>query len=248
QCPYLLSDYSKHKNMPNTSSSQSFTSFVTGWLIRHRYFVEQLMCASSLDETNRISLEDQQSLVTQFLSHCLQYYQEKFAAVSVAGDNVFTFFCPPWFNSYAKLILWVGDFKPSLVFKLTEVSVDDLTRHQKDRISSLKSETRRKEREVMRDFALVQQSVADPPVMLAARRVGAVGMVDGEETDLEEAMEVLKAGMAAAMNNADQLRCSTVGKVVEILTPPQAIKVLKTIGELHLRLREVNSERDHQRA
>ncbi|CAA7031077.1 unnamed protein product [Microthlaspi erraticum] len=230
--------------MTITSSSQSFTSFVNGWLVRHRYFVEQLACASSFDGT---TLEEQQSLVTQFLSHCLQYYQKKSATVSVAGDNVFTFFCPPWFSSYAKLILWVGDFRPSLVFKLTASSVDDLTRHQEDRISSLRSETRRKERDVMRDFALVQQSVADPPVMLAARRVGAMGMVDGEESDLEDAMEVLKAGMAAAMNNADQLRCSTVGRVVEILTPSQAIKVLRTIGELHLRLRDmVGLERDHE--
>ncbi|CAN8294518.1 unnamed protein product [Cochlearia groenlandica] len=232
--------------MPHNTTSQSFSSFVNGWLIRHRYFVEHLMCASSLDETETITLEEQQSLVTQFLSHCLQYYQEKSAAVSLAGDNVFTFFFPPWFSSYAKLIIWVGDFKPSLVFKLTKASVKDLTRHQEDRISCLVSETRRKERDLMRDFALVQQSVADPPVMMAARRVGAIGMVDGEESDMEDAIEVLKAGMAAAMNNADQLRCSTVGKVVEILTPSQAIKVLKTIGELHLRLREiVGSERDH---
>ncbi|KAG2267740.1 hypothetical protein Bca52824_062295 [Brassica carinata] len=200
--------------MPITSSSETFSSFVNGWLIRHRYFIEQLTCAS----TNRITLEEQQSLVTQFLSHCLQYYQEKSSAVSVAGDNVFTFFCPPWFTSYARLILWVGDFKPSLVFKLTDSSVDDLTRHQRDRISSLRSETRRRERDVMRDFALVQQSVADPPVMLAARRVGARGMVDGEGSDLEEAMDVLKSGMARAMNRADELRCSTVGRVVEILT------------------------------
>ncbi|KAJ0237632.1 Protein RESPONSE TO ABA AND SALT 1 [Hirschfeldia incana] len=234
--------------MPITSSSQSFSSFVNGWLIRHRYFVEQLTCASSYEETNRIALEEQQqSLVTQFLSHCLQYYQEKSSAVSLAGDNVFTFFCPPWFSPYARLILWVGDFKPSLVFKLTDSSVGDLSRHQRDRISSLRSETRRKERDVMRDYALVQQSVADPPVMLAARRVGARGMVDGDESDLEEAMEVLKRGMARAMNKADELRCSTVGKVVEILTPSQAVKVLRTIGELHLRLRElVGLERDHE--
>ncbi|KAF8110047.1 hypothetical protein N665_0088s0059 [Sinapis alba] len=231
--------------MPITNSSQTFSSFVNGWLIRHRYFVEHLTCASSFDETNRISLEDhQQSLVTQFLSHCLQYYQEKSSAVSLSGDNVFTFFCPPWFTSYARLILWVGDFKPSLVFKLTDSSVDDLTRHQRDRISSLRVETRRKERDLMRDFALVQQSVADPPVMLAARRVGARGMVDGEESDLEEAMEVLKSGMARTMNNADELRCSTVGKVMEILTPSQAVKVLRMIGELHLRLREL--ERDQE--
>ncbi|KAG2260027.1 hypothetical protein Bca52824_079321 [Brassica carinata] len=226
--------------MPITTSSQSFTSFANGWLIRHRHFVEQLTCASSIDETNRITLQDQQFLVTQFLSHCLQYYQEKSSAVSVAGDNVFTFFSPPWFtSSYARLILWVGDFKPSLVFKLTDSTVDDLTRHQRDRILTLRAETRRRERDVMRDFALVQQSVADPPVMLAARGVGAMGMVDGEESDLEEAMEVLKNGMAAAMNDADELRCATVGRVVEILTTSQAVKVLRTIGELHLRLREL---------
>ncbi|KAL0732570.1 hypothetical protein Bca4012_008779 [Brassica carinata] len=217
----------------------TFTSFANGWLIRHRHFVEQLTCASSFSETNRITPQDQQFLVTQFLSHCLQYYQEKSSAVSVAGDTVFTFFSPPWFTSYAKLILWVGDFRPSLVFKLTDSSVGDLTRHQRDRISSLRSETRRRERDVMRDFALVQQSVADPPVMLAARRVGARGMVDGEGSDLEEAMDVLKNGMAAAMNEADELRCATVGRVVEILTTGQAVKVLRMIGELHLRLREL---------
>lgn len=100
----------------------------------------------------------------------------------------------------------------------------------------------------MRGFALLQQSVADPPLMLPTKRVGAVGLRDGEQSEMEEAMEVLKAKMKEAMKNADQLRCLTVEKVVEILNPRQAIKMLRAVGEFYLRLRDLGAQIDNPSA
>ncbi|KAJ4895540.1 RESPONSE TO ABA AND SALT 1 [Raphanus sativus] len=211
--------------MPITTSSQSFTSFANGWLIRHRHFVEQLTCASSFDETNRITLQDQQFLVTQFLTHCLQYYQEKSSAVSVAGDNVFTFFSPP-------LQAFAGVQTHGLLRRRP---------HSPPERPDLESPVGDEEERERRDARLRAGSAerGGSAGGGGGERSGGEGMVDGEESDLEEAMEVLKNGMAAAMNSADELRCATVGKVVEILTTSQAVKVLRTIGELHLRLREL---------
>ncbi|XP_010511109.1 PREDICTED: transcription factor TGA4-like [Camelina sativa] len=223
--------------MPIISSSETFTSFFNDWLLRHRQLIQQL--AHFDDETISVTPEEEESLVTQFLSHCLQYYQEKSAAVSVAGDDIYDFFSPPWLSSCEKLILWIGGFKPGMVFKLITTSVNDLTSHQKDQLESIRLETKRRERALMGRFAHLQQSVGDPLLMVPFKRIGALRLGEREQSEMEEAMEVLKREMKEAMKNADQLRCVTVRKVVEVLNPGQAIKLLRAAGEFYLKLRDL---------
>lgn len=223
--------------MPIISSSETFATFFNDWLLHHKQLIQQL--AQLADETTSVTPVEEESLVTQFLSHCLQYYQEKSAAVSISGDELYDFFSPPWLSSYEKLILWIGGFKPGMVFKLITTSVNDLTKHQKDQLESIRSETKRRERDLMGRFALLQQSVGDPLLMLPFKRIGVLGLGEGEQSELEVAMEVLKAEMIETMKNADQLRCVTVGNVVEVLNPRQAIKLLRAAGEFYLRLRDL---------
>ncbi|CAE5962557.1 unnamed protein product [Arabidopsis arenosa] len=223
--------------MPITSSSETFASFFNDWLRRHRQFVQQL--AHLADETTTVTPIEEESLLSNFLSHCLQYYDEKSVAMSVAGDDVYVFFSPPWLSSYEKLILWIGGFKPGMVFKLITTSVNDLTSHQIDQLENIRSETKRRESDLMRRFALLQQSVGDPLLMVPFRRIGVLTLGEGEQSQMEDAMDVLKAEMITAMKNADQLRCVTVGKVVEVLNPRQAIKLLRAAGEFYLRLRDL---------
>jgi len=223
--------------MPITSSSETFASFFNDWLCRHRQFVQQL--AHLADETTIVTPIEEESLVSNFLSHYLQYYEEKSVAMSVAGDDVYDFFSPPWLSSYEKLILWIGGFKPGMVFKLITTSVNDLTSHQIDQLESIRLETKRRERDLMRRFALLQQSVGDPLLMVPFRRIGVLRLGEGEQPEMEDAMEVLKVEMIKAMKNADQLRCVTVGKVVEVLNPRQSIKLLRAAGEFYPRLRDL---------
>ncbi|CAD5315809.1 unnamed protein product [Arabidopsis thaliana] len=223
--------------MPITSSSETFASFFNDWLCRHRQFVQQLTHLA--DETTIVTPIEEESLVSNFLSHYLQYYEEKSVAMSVAGDDVYDFFSPPWLSSYEKLILWIGGFKPGMVFKLITTSVNDLTSHQIDQLESIRLETKRRERDLMRRFALLQQSVGDPLLMVPFRRIGVLRLGEGEQPEMEDAMEVLKIEMIKAMKNADQLRCVTVGKVVEVLNPRQSIKLLRAAGEFYLRLRDL---------
>ncbi|XP_010414743.1 PREDICTED: transcription factor TGA4-like [Camelina sativa] len=223
--------------MPIISSSETFTSFFNDWLLRHRQLIQQL--AHFDDETTSVTPVEEESLVTQFLSHCLQYYQEKSAAVSVAGDDIYDFFSPPWLSSCEKLILWIGGFKPGMVFKLITTSVNDLTCQQKDQLESIRLETKRRERALMGRFAHLQQSVGDPLLLVPFKRIGASRLGEREQSKMEEAMEVLKREMKEAMKNADQLRCVTVRKVVEVLNPGQAIKLLRAAGEFYFKLRDL---------
>ncbi|KAL9310028.1 putative transcription factor TGA like domain-containing protein [Arabidopsis thaliana] len=126
-----------------------------------------------------------------------------------------------------------------MVFKLITTSVNDLTSHQIDQLESIRLETKRRERDLMRRFALLQQSVGDPLLMVPFRRIGVLRLGEGEQPEMEDAMEVLKVEMIKAMKNADQLRCVTVGKVVEVLNPRQSIKLLRAAGEFYLRLRDL---------
>ncbi|EOA33914.1 hypothetical protein CARUB_v10021407mg [Capsella rubella] len=226
--------------MPVTSSSETFATFFDDWLNHHRQLIEQL--AHFADEASTsVTQVEEESLVTKFLSHCLQYYQEKSSAMSVAGEDLYDFFSPPWLNSYEKLILWIGGFKPGMVFKLITTSVNDLTSHQKDQLESIRLETQRRERALTRGFALLQQSVGDPLLMVRFKNIGALRLGEREQPGMkeEEAMEVLKKEMTEVMKNADQLRCVTVEKVVEVLNPRQAVKLLRAVGEFYLRLRDL---------
>lgn len=162
--------------MPITSSSETFANFVEDWLLRHRQLIQQLT-----DETTTLTSVEEESLVSNFLSHFLQYNQDKSSAVSVARDDIYDFFSPSWLSSYEKLIFLVGGFKPGMVFKLIKTSVKDLTRQQEDQLENIKKETKRKEKDLMRRFALLQQSVADPLLMVPLRRVGGKAGPEGKQ-------------------------------------------------------------------
>ncbi|XP_040367460.1 uncharacterized protein LOC112178235 [Rosa chinensis] len=75
-------------------------------------------------------------------------------------------------------------------------------------------------RELEEKMARIQESVAAPPILETARRVGR--LMDGKISTLDEAMEALKAKMLRLTESADGLRGSTARKVVEVLSPSQS--------------------------
>lgn len=139
-------------------------------------------------------------------------------------------------------MLWLAGFKPTLILRMVESAVEDLKPEQATELDRLKLETRRSERELSETMARIQESVAAPPVLPTARRVGR--LMDGQISTLDEAMEELKAAMLRLIESADGLRGSTVRKVVEVLSPSQTVKVLAAVAEFQLRIRSWGLQRD----
>lgn len=212
-----------------SSSQVNFESFNDGWLVRQQEFTDKLFLAISPENTDQ---QDYQILVDQVLAHYQQYFEEKSRATR---DHVFLFFSPPWFNSFEKSFLWIGGYRPSLVFAVLNNSISDLTPDQRLEIDRLKLATIREERELGKSVAQLQESVATPTPMSVIRRHR--DPIHGEIPQIDSAIAPIKSGMQAALYSADALRGTTVTRVLQLLLPEQKIKLLAAIGEFLLRVK-----------
>ncbi|CAK9173623.1 unnamed protein product [Ilex paraguariensis] len=222
-----------------------FTAFLEGWLVRQEAFLEKLQILSSvpLDVTEEKD-EERRHFVERILAHYQQYYEEK---IKAAKEDVFLMFSPPWLSSFERALLWISGFKPSMLFPLLNGLVGDfkLSAEQFQRIEMVKAETRREERKIADEMARIQESVAAPPIFNFMRKMGR--LVDGEVSELNTAVEGLKAAMVVVMGDADNLRDSTVRKIVEILNPLQTVKILAGAAEFQLQARRWGMQRDSER-
>lgn len=90
-------------------------------------------------------------------------------------------------------MLWVAGYKPSLVFKIVDGVVNDLTVEQTLRMEEVKAETMKKERKLMETLARLQERVAVPPMLALARQIGR--LMNGEISSLDSAIEALNTVM-----------------------------------------------------
>jgi len=190
-------------------SEENFVNFFKGWLVRQQSFLKQLLHSISSDTTNQ---QQQTSLIQQVLAHYQEYYDEK---AKIARNDVFLLFCPLWLSSFERSLLWVAGYKPSLVFKIVDGAVKDLTAEQTLRMEEVKAKTGKKERALMETLVRFQESVAAPPMLALVRQVGR--LTDGEISSLDLTIEALKTAMLQVIEGVDSLCKSTVSKVVEIV-------------------------------
>ncbi|XVE55675.1 hypothetical protein DITRI_Ditri03aG0177400 [Diplodiscus trichospermus] len=187
---------------------KNFEAFFHGWLIRLENFLQQLVLALTSKDGHEI--EQQGRLVQEVLSHYQQYLEEK---SRVAKQEVFLLYYPPWLTSFEKTLLWVGGFKPFLIFKLLANSVKELTPEQEETIGGVKYETKKEERELTEAMAAIQESLAIPPLLNLAKRFGR--LIDGEALELESAMETLKGRMLRTLERAPRIDCEEAPMVVK---------------------------------
>lgn len=156
--------------------------------------------------------------------------------------DVFLLFSPTWLSSYEQALSWITDYKPSLVLRLLDGTVQGLTAEQTQRLEQVKDETKKEEKELNAAMAGVQESVAGPTMLELVRRVGR--LLDEEIGELESSLEGLKRAMVEILGRADQLRVSSVRKAVAILSPPQTVQFLAEAAEFQLRVRRWGSQSD----
>ncbi|MCL7022134.1 hypothetical protein MKW94_023827 [Papaver nudicaule] len=221
----------------NNNSRIFFEEFFTGWLIRQKNYLDQLVSARK--NFQNIPDPELRSLVSQILSHYQQYYAAK---AVVIREDLFVMFAPPWFSSYERSYLWITGFKPSLVFKILDKSVnlDELTDEQVGELYRLRVETKGVERELNNQMARIQSLVlpplVDPLTNPAGRRV------DGGT--LDAAMQTLTKEMETLVESADCIRMTTSRKVVEILSPVQSVRLLAAATQLQVDIRMLGLQRD----
>ncbi|PON56476.1 TGA transcription factor [Trema orientale] len=116
------------------------------------------------------------------------YFEER---TTITGEGVFTIFSAPWLSSIEQTYLWITGFKPSLILRLVESGVDDLSSEWGRRLRQL-----RVERDMVETMVAVQ--------------------VDNEVSAQNEAMERLRAAMVGVLESADALRGLSMRKVTEV--------------------------------
>ncbi|XP_076889364.1 protein RESPONSE TO ABA AND SALT 1-like [Bidens hawaiensis] len=217
---------------PNTL--QTFTAFFDGWLIRHHHLQQQL---SQIQHVKQPQLD---KLVEQAADHYRQYYQQKASAME---DDVFLICSPPWYTSFEQALFWVTEFPPSLLFRF--VGDLNLTSEQAEWVETVREETTKKEKEMGEAMAMVQESMAAAPLYGLVNRPES--LVDGEVSELDEAMEELKEAMRAVVGEADRFRATAVMEILKVLGVVQRVKFFALVGEFRIRVRRVGLDTDRAR-
>ncbi|XP_074294472.1 protein ZW2-like [Silene latifolia] len=213
----------------SSSSSRNFHEFFTSWLERQQVYVDELVDASN-DPNN-----PKEKLVEKVLLHYEEYYEEKYKVI--ASDDIFQLFAPPWLTTFEKAFLWIGGlFKPSLLLRMTEMAVSNMTPSQIDELKVIKAEVVRMEKKGTDGLAKVQESMAASPLTELAKNWRK--LVNGEASDdFDEATVKLMESLGKLVVEADNLRRYAVAKLVEILNMEQMVVVLAAIGRYQLRIR-----------
>ncbi|MCL7023511.1 hypothetical protein MKW94_016161 [Papaver nudicaule] len=217
----------------------SFQMFFQGWILRQQHYLDQLVTSTDKPEEELITL------VSQVLSHYQQYYEAKSIVIR---QDVYVVFTPPWFSSFERTFLWIAGFKPGLAFKILNNSVrDSLSEDQKEQVRELMFETRVAEKELSDEHARIQERVVAPPVVGMARlmRHNSNTESDREHRDeVDMGLRSLRETMEALVESADFVRMTTARKVVEMLSPGQAVIFLAAATQLQLKVREMGYQRE----
>lgn len=225
---------------------ENFESFFEDWLSQQEAFLDELLLQASEPEDqsylrhNRSGGEADKALIEQVLSHYQQFYEEK---TKLAREDAFLFFSAPWLTAFERTFLWIGDFKPTLLFCFLGSSVDDLTATQSEQIERIRAETRRRERDLTEAMARVQESVAGPPLVCLLRASVGQPVRNGEVCVLEAALAELGESMVAVLEDANALRAATVRRMMEVLSPAQTVKLLAAAVQFQVRIRRWGKQR-----
>ncbi|XP_062096077.1 protein DOG1-like 4 [Humulus lupulus] len=222
----------------------SFTNFYETWFEQLHHLVHQLVAAHRPPTTPDHNY-DLEHLVNKVMSHYTEYYQVKSVA---AESDVLSVFAAPWATTLERSLHWMAGWRPTTVFHLiySESSIlfeshiidilrglrtgdlGDLSPSQFRRVSELQCETVREENGITAEFSEWQDSASE--LMNVSANVSE------------------KIGrLVSVLRKADDLRLRTIQRVVELLTPQQAVEFLIAAAELQFGVRAWGVNHDRQR-
>ncbi|KAK3027910.1 hypothetical protein RJ639_040593 [Escallonia herrerae] len=229
------------------------------WMQLQEVDLSELLQALTLSENGDRDAQLSQ-LVQKMIKHFEDYIQQR---NRLARDEVSAYFAPRWCTSLENSMLWIAGCRPSsyirLVYalcgseiesRLTEFlqgartgDLGELTSTQLSEINALQSKTIKEEEQLSGVLAGLQEDIADQPFVVIASNSSRTSEWNG---DAERALDEHAKGMASMLEEADQLRLSTLKEMISILTPVQAVDFLVASKKLHLCMHAWGLKRDHR--
>ncbi|KAF8772453.1 hypothetical protein HU200_005741 [Digitaria exilis] len=203
-------------------------AFYEAWVGREEQLVADLTSAMALQR--HATTDAVAPLVDAAVGHVAAYYEHK---SGLADRDVVAALDPRWLNPLERTFLWAWGYKPALLFRF--VFLDDgggvamgSSVAQRRALEELRAATAAAEREVEREVAAVQESLAGPRVLAALRRQAPRRRnSNGEAAEEEDAV--------AAVGRS--LRERTLRGVVGLLAPDQAAAFVVAMMRFHLGVR-----------
>lgn len=245
---------------------ESFGGFFENWLRVQDRDLQDLVSAARANESIR-SLNE---LVGRVMSHYENYYRVKSESVK---RSVLQMLTPTWRSTLEDAFLWIGGWRPSMAFHLLYSKsglqleaglskllsglitgdLGDLSPSQLTRVDELHRETIKEEKASTETLAAYQETVADSSMVELSHVVTELTRNPDMETRVESLEERLELTLSKKedrleeiLEKADDLRLRTLKKVVEILSPIQAVHFLIAAAELHLRVHEWGKKKDNE--
>ncbi|KAM7498604.1 hypothetical protein LguiA_023018 [Lonicera macranthoides] len=198
-----------------------FHLFYETWFDQLHHLVHQLTKAPK-PPTTQEHHDHYRQLVHKAMSHFSEYYRVKALA---AKQDVLSIIVAPWCTTLERSLHWIAGWRPTTAFHLvyTESSIR-FESHIVDILRGLRTGD-------LGDLSPAQFS-----------RDGASDLT-GKCADIDEKLE----GLVKIVEKADDLRLRTVRRVVDLLTPQQAIEFLIAAAQLQFGIRGWGLDHDRRR-
>ncbi|PKI33034.1 hypothetical protein CRG98_046576 [Punica granatum] len=219
------------------------------WLTVQRQDLEELLhgAASYPDDPKKLH-----ALVEKNVQHFEEYRENR---SMLAQQDAPAFLCLAWCNTLENSLLWIGGCRPSLAIRLVyslcgseldarldqylsgerKGTISEVSGTQLNQINSLHMKILREEERLTSRMASLQEDIVDEPLASIAKELSHVG--EPSET-ADKVLEGHALTLGRMLLEADNLRLSTLKRLVEILTTLQAVDLLASSKKLHLSLHE----------
>uniref|UniRef100_A0A0D9V054 DOG1 domain-containing protein n=1 Tax=Leersia perrieri TaxID=77586 RepID=A0A0D9V054_9ORYZ len=204
-------------------ASGEMVAFYEAWVVREEQIVADLT-ADALPSRRRAAL------VGAAVDHVADYYEHK---ARLADRDVVAALDPRWLNPLERTFLWAWGWKPALAFRFADdviAASSSCSQQQRRALDRLRAATAEAEREMDREVAAAQESLAGPRVLAALRRPQQPRARNGEDDAVAAVGRSLRVLLAAA----DALRERTVRDIVAVLGTDQAGAFLAAMMRFHL--------------
>ncbi|CAO2827358.1 unnamed protein product [Amaranthus hypochondriacus] len=262
-----------HCNSKPNHELKWFGGYFETWLHEQERDLEELKAATKAhSESTQCYAEltrSQCELVRRVMSHYENYYRVKSDSTT---ENVLGMMSPSWRSSLEDAFLWIGGWRPSIAFHLlysvsglqfeaglTELlsglstsNLGDLSPSQLSKVDELQRQTIREERELTEILAVHQETVADSSMVQLSHIATELMEDNSERVETESMKERVESTirrkedkLKEILGKADDLRLRTLKRLVDILSPIQAVHFLIAAAELHLRVHDWGMKKDH---
>lgn len=241
------------------AGSTSHQEFYLQWIMaQERYLLELETSLESDMKEPELAI-----LVSRVLEHYREYYEAKKTA---AKQNVLQVMAPSWRNPLENALLWLGGWRPTVVFQLAyaeaghqlEAELEDLLENtdsatmaslspeQLSTISDLQIKTVERENELSRRMAVLQQGLANEPLVSLARTEATAESSQQSADQQEEKPKTVRGfvncklrALEELLIDADNLRLETLDKMLKVLTVFQSAQYLVAAGHLRICIRRM---------